>query len=573
MNADLLRILFETTLATSAAVLLVLAMRRPLMARLGASVAYAAWALVPVAGLAMLLPAPESVPMPMTAVARIGVLQPVLALAPEAETFAWTSLAMALWASGALATAALFAWQQRRFQHRLADSAPHGDGLRIARASEGLPAVIGLLRPRIVLPADFETRYDADERELILCHERIHVARRDLWANAAVAALRALFWFNPLLHYAAWRFRRDQELACDERVVARHPQRRRDYAGAMLKTQMADSSLPVGCHWQASTPLKERIAMLKEHAPKPMRSAIGAALVSLLLVGGGYAAWAAQPAPAIAAKTAERFSVRIQLGMNGQPVGNFKVVAVEGQPFGFVTKDAAGRKITGKFTVRNWDAKSFAETAGKPMPAGGLVKLMAKIDVDGEKTLTPVIGVKLGTEGSIKMKGDASDSNFDIEARVDAPTAEELSEIEAVESGSKVENRCFLRADDANNGYYCGESSEPVLESTAVTSGVINADSDSVARMSPPTYPVDAAKQGISGSVMLVVDVTANGNVSNAAIEKSRPAGVFDAAALEAVKHWKFKPVLENGKPVASRVRVPVDFKVDPPTQVPQGKG
>ncbi|HZV39411.1 MAG TPA: M56 family metallopeptidase, partial [Pseudoxanthomonas sp.] len=71
MNAELLRVLCETTLATSAAALLVLALRRPLMARLGASIVYALWALVPVAGLAMLLPAPESAPTPMMLVARI----------------------------------------------------------------------------------------------------------------------------------------------------------------------------------------------------------------------------------------------------------------------------------------------------------------------------------------------------------------------------------------------------------------------------------------------------------------------------------------------------------------------
>ena len=88
-----------------------------------------------------------------------------------------------------------------------------------------------------------------------------------------------MFWFNPLVHLAAARFRFDQELACDAAVIARHPDSRRRYGAAMLKTQRAEFGLPMGCHWQSSHPLKERVAMLKQappsrptrasHAPRP----------------------------------------------------------------------------------------------------------------------------------------------------------------------------------------------------------------------------------------------------------------------------------------------------------------
>ncbi len=548
MNAELLRILSETTLATSAAVLLALAMRRPLMARLGASVVYALWALVPVAGLAMLLPAPETAPAPMMLAARIGALSPVAMRTVQAETFAWTSFAVALWASGALATAVLFAWQQRCFQRRLAGSVPHGDGLRLARGSEGLPAVVGLLCPRIVLPADFDQRYDAGERELILCHERIHVARRDLWANAVAATLRVLFWFNPLLHYAASRFRRDQELACDERVVARHPQRRRDYAGAMLKTQMADSSLPVGCHWQASTPLKERIAMLKEHAPKPMRSVVGAALVSLLLVGGGYAAWAAQPATphstVDASAQKERYVVDLNVEVDGKPAGSFQVIAIPGHPFGFTANgdSAKSPSFEGRFVTSKFGADA--------------VKLEGTLAKLGEKPSDIGIAVKLGQSGSIAV-GNKGAPEFRLDARISMPTAAEL---ETIQRNEKERNRpldCLLTADKKipNGGrYYCGQPGPDYGDAGIPSAGE---------HLPAPRYPVAAAQQGIGGKVLLVVDVAADGSVRGVEIEKSEPAGVFDAATLEAVKQWKFEPASENGKPVAGRVRIPVDFEVE----------
>ena len=60
MNPDLaalLDLLLETTLAASAALALVLLLRRPLRRAFGAAVAYACWALVPAAVIAVLLPA------------------------------------------------------------------------------------------------------------------------------------------------------------------------------------------------------------------------------------------------------------------------------------------------------------------------------------------------------------------------------------------------------------------------------------------------------------------------------------------------------------------------------------
>src|SRR3546814_10618324 len=74
-----------------------------------------------------------------------------------------------------------------------------------------------------------------------------------------MAALRCVYWFNPLLWIAADRFRRDQELACDATVVARHPHARRAYGEAMVKTQLSAMPAPLACHWFGGHPLKERI--------------------------------------------------------------------------------------------------------------------------------------------------------------------------------------------------------------------------------------------------------------------------------------------------------------------------
>lgn len=513
MIAEAATLLLETTLVTSVAILLVLVLRGPLMARFGASVAYAAWGLVPVAWLAVLLPAPRLPVTQMSALSvRVGEALPL----PGAEVGAassWPLTLVAIWALGTIVSALLLWWQQRRFGYALEGTRLRDDGLHQANATHGLPAVVGVLRPRIVLPADFDTRYNEGERELILCHERIHIRRRDLQANALAAVLRALYWFNPLMHHAVRRFRRDQELACDERVIARHPGQRRRYADAMLKTHMAGSPLPVGCHWQASTPLKERIEMLKQHTPRPMRTLVGAALVSLLFVAGGFAAWATQPAQA-EAQSGPYYSVKLKLDVDGE-ARDFEVREYAGKPFAFATTTQAGREWKGEFKVEPWKGME------------DVVKLAGRVYVDDELRADPVLGVKLGSNASIHMNTEDGSSMFKMDAVVTPH-----------EPGTQPAALPLTKLNDA-------------------------LDSSAASRMPPPRYPADAAKEGISGRVILLVDVAPDGSVTHAEVEKSQPTGVFDAATLEAAKQWKFNPAVENGKPVASRVRVPVDFRAD----------
>ncbi|MEI2456572.1 M56 family metallopeptidase [Lysobacter firmicutimachus] len=295
---ELLRALAETAAAMSLAIALVLALRRPLRRAFGAGVAYAAWWLVPLAVVAVLLPA---APRPPTATAWQVVPGAPMALAPAAPqapvATLWVALSL-LWLSGALAMA-LRAWrQQHRFERRLGRLHPRADGSMQAQTDYGLPAAMGLLRPKVVLPRDFECRYDTRQRRLIALHERIHIARGDLYANAAVLSLSCLYWFNPLSHYAARAFRSDQELACDQRVLRRLPTARRSYGEALLKAGLRGGPSPLACTWSSSHPLKERIAMLNRTAPSASRLRLGAAVLIALAAVTGFGAWAAQPASA-----------------------------------------------------------------------------------------------------------------------------------------------------------------------------------------------------------------------------------------------------------------------------------
>lgn len=83
------------------------------------------------------------------------------------------------------------------------------------------PMVTGVLSPLIVLPLDFEDKFAPHQRSFALIHEMAHIKRGDLWVALGVLGFRALFWPNPLVHYAAHKMRVDQEAACDASVLAK----------------------------------------------------------------------------------------------------------------------------------------------------------------------------------------------------------------------------------------------------------------------------------------------------------------------------------------------------------------
>jgi beta-lactamase regulating signal transducer with metallopeptidase domain len=232
-------VLIRCSAVTGVTVLIALALRRPLRRWFGAQAAYRLWLLVPIATGAALLPAPAQPIGGVLGVMAMSTLSAPIAAISTAPAFDPQLLLLCIWLIGALVTLAGFVLQQRRYLRNLGGLSGIDARTLRAESSNGCPALVGALRPRVVLPRDFETRYAPRECELVLAHERTHLRRGDAQINALVAALRCLQWFNPLIHFAASCFRFDQELACDAVVISRFPEARRCYADAMLKTQLA----------------------------------------------------------------------------------------------------------------------------------------------------------------------------------------------------------------------------------------------------------------------------------------------------------------------------------------------
>lgn len=76
----------------------------------------------------------------------------------------------------------------------------------------------------------------------------------------------------------------------------------------------------------------------------------------------------------------------------------------------------------------------------------------------------------------------------------------------------------------------------------------------------PPQYPPSALRGGEQGTVVLDVQVDANGRPTDVSIASRSGSRALDRAALLAVKGWRFRPALINGQPVAGEVQIPIEF-------------
>ena len=79
----------------------------------------------------------------------------------------------------------------------------------------------------------------------------------------------------------------------------------------------------------------------------------------------------------------------------------------------------------------------------------------------------------------------------------------------------------------------------------------------------PPVYPSAARRQGQQGRAILRVLVNVNGMADQVEIRKGSGFGALDAAALEAVKQWRFIPARQGDQPVAAWVLVPITFTLE----------
>jgi len=320
--------LIRTTLETSVLIGVVL-LARPLIRRaFGAVLACDLW-LIPAIG--VLLPMRpirpetplEAIPLPAAEVSR-GLYSAAEAWAAP-PAIPWE----ALWLAGVVVWVVLLLVSSARLRRDLLSTAtpfvPRSPailelldryGLSPARVfittREGAPFVTGLIDATVFLPTDFAERFSTQEQQWILIHELTHIRRRDLWGRLVAEGLRALFWFNPLVHLAVHRLRQDQEYACDQAVVSRcSAEERYRYGKALLLGASLQGRPSFATFFRNNT---ERYAMLSKYKESALNTVVGT--VACVLIG----VYSLTSAPTSVAQTA---------GNSGYDVGSITELQAE----------------------------------------------------------------------------------------------------------------------------------------------------------------------------------------------------------------------------------------------------
>jgi beta-lactamase regulating signal transducer with metallopeptidase domain len=153
-----------------------------------------------------------------------------------------------------------------------------------------VPAVVGCVRPVILVPASAFTGLSVQHLELVLAHELAHVRRHDVLLNYLQVATEALFFFHPAAWWISNRIRVEREHCCDDLVVGMGDPR--PYARALEMLERLRGSSPALAQAADGTPLLARIRRLVAQPERPGgRAATGLAglLVLWLGLGGGLA--------------------------------------------------------------------------------------------------------------------------------------------------------------------------------------------------------------------------------------------------------------------------------------------
>ncbi|TDK33742.1 M56 family metallopeptidase [Luteimonas terrae] len=260
-----------------------------------------------------LLPAVEQMtvmPMQVAPLGEAGIAPAQIADDPAQidaaapAVWSWTLALALVWLAGVVAMIARSLHGLRASRRLVAAAAPCEDrtlmqalalaadahGLRKApevRVSDAIasPQLIGPWSPVLLLPEGYARTLRADELDMALTHELVHLQRRDLWLGLLPTLAQHLFWFHPLAHYAAREYGLAREGACDAAVLAGHEHGAHAYGALLLRLGIAprpDAGLASAS--PDYTFLKRRLTMLQ--TTRPLSRAIALSTTLLVAVVG-----------------------------------------------------------------------------------------------------------------------------------------------------------------------------------------------------------------------------------------------------------------------------------------------
>lgn len=431
------------------------------------------------------------------------------------------------------------------------------------------PVTFGVAPAVVLLPAALRDA-SPDHRLAVLCHELLHVRRRDWpWVLVEEAVL-AVLWFHPGVWWLVGELQLAREQVVDRLTVAATGARRA-YMAALFSAADAPSAPPLLAGFLRRRHLARRlIALTEEVVMSRARLTAGGVLVLGVLLGSGAVAVAAWPLAAVQLSTmpgaappaasgqlavAHRTTIDVPSGLSRELthatilldlVVDASGVVTAARPVSFAIRDDNNRVQHSATDLRSMESL-LGKLASGPAPSGRRAFSDAAAIVQDLDTMLKAASAAL-TQWRFEAPA-AAPAIARIPAQFDLVANTATTGPAAALSG-------FTGVANTQLTTFIARPSRPTPDGTLRVGGEIRAP-QKVYSVNP-VYPQEAREARVQGVVIVEAKVGADGSVAEAWVVRSIP--MLDPAALDAVRQWRFSPTLMNGVPVPVICTVTVSF-------------
>ena len=466
-----------------------------------------------------------------------------------------------------------------------------------------VPAVIGWIRPAILLPAAVLAGMPAAHLDAILAHELAHIRRSDFLVNVLQSAAEVLLFYHPAVWWVSRQIRIERELCADDLAVAVSGDRL-TYAAALTSLESLRAE-PLAIAMVSGDDLLTRVRRLLEPdvaatlGLRPRISGGFAMTVAVMLLlfaltgtnAGTSAATsvaanvAASPAAAAPSATPEIVSPSVPAKVSPRAAKPKLVPQATQAWVTGVVRDKDGGVIPGVTVTigvpQGSQLQNPATNRSITDPAGvfrfaevqpGEYELTASIR--GFRTSRTRLSVAAGQSPSVVILLELGSLSEQITIRttvasetpratIRPQTADEYFDL----AKSYYQQGRLVEAEEITTRALALMRSE----TPAATAGTVPASAPGrpirvggavvepkKIRDVKPSYPPEAAAAGTEGTVIIEASIGRDGTVQNARVIRSIPG--LDESALAAVRQWLYTPTKLNGMPVDVVMTVTVTF-------------
>ena len=496
----------------------------------------------------------------------------------------WEQAAMGIIAAGVLCRAAWLGagfWRLRQYRRR-SRLLENRDGTALLISDEiASPVTFGARRPVVLLPAQFP-QLDPRIREAILCHELLHVKRRDWLFTVAEELVRGLWWFHPAIWWLLGQIQLTREQVVDHLVIDQ-THKREEYVDALLamagtRPQLDLAPAPL---FLRQRHLKKRVVLiLKEIRMSKTR------LISSLAAGLGIlivASWLiTESFPLAAAPDAVSDGPGVTVDLGGAALIHRSPVpypdaarrqGIQGTVLLQVRLDSSGsvadaQVVSGPDELRKAALQSvldwhFTATTGSSHTIGVSFQLPS---APAPSSSTPAPAAVPPTPPAqaahtierLTVAGLSDDARADLLSRLPVHEGESLTTEkmrQLVRAVRNFDEHLVVSALSANGDIVI---SLPAAQPPSRIRVGGNAQAMKLITQPKPMYPREAKEARIQGVVRLQAFVGKDGAVQNLNVISGHPLLV--PAAIEAVRQWVYEPTLLNGTPIDVETQIDVNF-------------